>query len=322
MSLTSRSMLLMWAISALSFALFAQVPTGIISGTVTDESGAVIPYAKVTITNKATDSLRSAIASGEGFFSAPALAAGEYEVRCEHPGFRIVRRSATVEAGSSTTVNLPMQIGATTDVVSVQAATAQINYDTHSIQGVIQRASIEDLPLNGRSYMQLAKLEPGVTIASGSVAQFNALFTVSVLGAGNRTLFAIDGGNVSDNIDTGGGSSSMNFSQEMVQEFQLSSVNFDLSTGITAGGAINVVTRSGSNGWHGSAYYYFRDHNLAAYPALKRNPLSPSPFFARRNPGATLGGPLKKDRVFFFFNYEYMNQVQALTIQSTDPAFR
>jgi len=314
-------MLRIWAISALVSALFAQVPTGIISGTVTDESGAVVPFAKVSITNKATDVVRTALTSGEGFFSAPALPAGEYEVRCEHPGFRILQRSATVEAGSSTTVDLPMRVGTTKDVVTVEAATAQINYDSHSIQGVIQRASIEDLPLNGRSYMQLAKLEPGVTIASGSVAQFNTLFTVSVLGAGNRTLFAIDGGNVSDNIDTGGGISSMNFSQEMVQEFQLSSVNFDLATGIAAGGAINVVTRTGTNDWHGSAYYYFRDHNLAAYPALQRNPVNPNPFFARRNPGAALGGPVKKDKLFFFFNYEYMNQVQALTIQSTDPAF-
>jgi Carboxypeptidase regulatory-like domain len=319
MSLTSRSMLLLCVISG--FAVLAQVPTGIISGTVTDESGAVIPFTKVTITNKATDFVRSAVANAEGFFSAPALPAGEYEVRGEHPGFRIVQRSATIEAGGSTTVNLPMQVGATRDVVTVEAASAAITYDSHTIQGVIQRANIEDLPLNGRSYMQLAKLEPGVTIAAGSVAQFNSLFTVSVLGAGNRTLFSIDGGNVSDNIDTGGGLSSMNFSQEMVQEFQLSSVNFDISTGITAGGAINVLTRSGTNEWHGSAYYYFRDHNLAAYPALKRNPLTPNPFFARRNPGATLGGPLKKDRLFFFFNYEYMNQVQALTIQSTDPAF-
>jgi len=314
-------MLLMCTISALSFAAFAQGPTGVITGTVTDESGAVIPFAKITITNKATDLVRSALASGEGFFSAPALPAGEYEVRGEQTGFRIVQRAATVEAGGSTTVNLPMQVGATRDVVNVEAATGQINYDSHTIQGVIQRESIEDLPLNGRSYMQLAKLEPGVTIAAGSVAQFNGLFTVSVLGAGNRTLFAIDGGNVSDNVDTGGGISSMNFSQEMVQEFQLSSVNFDLSTGIAAGGAINVVTRGGSNDWHGSAYYYFRDHNLAAYPALQRNPVDPNPFFARRNPGATLGGPIKKDKLFFFFNYEYMNQVQALTIHSTDPAF-
>ena len=318
---TSQWMLLAFAWAALSSLGLAQAPTGIITGTVTDETGAVVPNAKITITQKSTEFARAAVTNGDGFYSAPALPAGEYEVRCEHPGFRTIVRAATVEAGGSLAVNLPMQVGATKEVVNVEGVAAQINYDSHSVQGVIQRAGIENLPLNGRSYMQLAKLEPGVTIASGSVAQFNALFTVSVLGAGNRTLFTIDGGNVSDNIDVGGGISSMNFSQETVQEFQLSSVNFDISTGISAGGAINVVTRSGSNDWHGSGYYYFRDHNMAAYPGLKRNLLVPNPFFARRNPGMTLGGPLKRDRLFFFFNYEYMNQVQALTIQSTDPAF-
>jgi len=307
-------------LGALSLTLMAQAPTGIITGTVTDESGAVVPLAKVTITNKATDFTRSVLTNTEGFYSAPALPAGDYEVRCEQSGFRTIVRVATVQAGSTTSVDMPMQVGGTREVVNVEAASSQMNYDSHTVEGVIQRANIEDLPINGRSYMQLAKLEPGVTIASGSVAQFNALFTVSVLGAGNRTLFSIDGGNVSDNIDTGGGISSMNFSQEMVQEFQLSAVNFDISTGIASGGAVNVVTRSGSNDLHGSGYWYYRDHNMAAYPGLQRNPLFPSPFFARRNPGMTLGGPLKKDKVFFFFNYEYMNQVQALTTQSTDPA--
>ena len=318
---TSRSMLLTCALLALSFPVIAQAPTGIITGTVTDETGAVIPNAKVTITNKATDFVRVALASSEGFYSAPALPAGEYQVRCEQTGFRILVRTANVDAGSTTSVDLAMTVGGSTEVVNVEGAAAAINYDSHSIEGVIQRGSIDNLPLNGRSFMQLAKLEPGVTISSGSVAQFNTLFTVSVLGAGNRTLFTLDGGNVSDNIDVGGGMSSMNLSQETVQEFQLSSVNFDISTGIAAGGAINVVTRSGTNAFHGDGYFYFRDHNMAAYPGLVRNPLTPSPFFARRNPGFTLGGPLKKDKVFFFFNYEYMNQVQALTVQSTDPAF-
>ncbi len=203
-----------------------------------------------------------------------------------------------------------MTLGQTQEIVTVEGATAQINYENHEISSVIQRSSIEDLPSNGRQYAQLAALSPGVTVTPGSTAQFNTLFNVSVLGAGNRTVFTIDGGNVSDNIDTGGGNSSMNLSQDTVQEFQLSSVNFDLATPISSGGAINVVTRSGSNNWHGAGYFYFRDHNMAAYPALQRNPLDPNPFFARRNPGGTFSGPLKKDKLFFFFNYEYYNQVQ------------
>jgi hypothetical protein len=300
----------------------AQAPTGIITGTLSDESGAVIPNATITISNKATGVVaRTSITDAQGYYSAPSLPAGDYEVRAEVSGFRTVQRDATVQAGSTTTVNMPMTLGATKEVVTVEAATSQINYETHNIEGVISRSTIQDLPLNGRSYLQLAALEPGVQVSSGTVAQFNVLFTVSVLGGGNRTAVTIDGGNVSDNIDVGGGMSSMNFSQETVQEFQLSEVNFDIATPISSGGAINVVTRSGSNDWHGSAYFFYRDHNMAAYPNLQRLPSVPNPFFVRRNPGASLSGPIMKDKLFFFFNYEFLNQVQALSIQSTDPAF-
>ncbi len=265
----------------------------------------------VTITDLATGSARTAVTNASGLYSAPALPVGDYEVRAEKQGFRTVLRQSTVQAGGTFTVNLPMSLGATKEVVTVEAASTQINYENNAVQGVIDRSAVEDLPLNGRSFMQLAVLEPGVTISSGSTAQFNALFTVSVLGGGNRTLYTVDGGNISDSIDTGGGISSMNFPQDVVQEFQLSSVNFDIATGISSGGAINIVTRSGSNQFHGSAYFYYRDHNMSAYPGLQRQTLDPSPFFARRNPGATIGGPILKDKLFFFFNIEHINQVQA-----------
>jgi hypothetical protein len=302
-------------------AVFAQAPTGIISGTVADESGALIPNASIVITNKDTGAVRTVTSDVAGLFSAPALPAGVYQVRAEVTGFKTLEREATVVVGSTTTVNLQMQVGGTKDVVVVEGATAQVNYENHAIQGVIERSTIQDLPLNGRSFMQLASLEPGVTITPGSTAQFNTLFTVSVLGSGNHTVYTVDGGNISDNIDTSGGISSMNFSQETVQEFQLSSANFDISTPIAAGGAINIITRSGSNGLHGSAYFFYRDHNMAAYPNLVRDPTDPSPFFVRRNPGVWLGGPIKKDKLFFFFNYEFTNQVQATQIYSTTPSF-
>jgi hypothetical protein len=308
-------------VSLCCVSVLAQAPTGIVNGLVTDESGAVIPNATVTITQKETNFSRTAITNAEGQFSAVALPAGDYEVRAEAQGFRTLVRGASVAAGQSTQVNMPMTLGATKEVVTVEAATAQINYENHEIQGVIGRQDIQNLPLNGRSYMQLASIEPGVTIAVGTTSQFNALFTVSVLGGGNRTVFTIDGGNVSDNIDVGGGMSSMNFSQEVVQEFQISTVNFDLATPIAAGGAINVVTRSGSNDFHGSGYMFYRDHNMAAYPNLGRLANDPSPYFVRKNPGGWLGGPIIKNKLFFFFNYEYTNQVQAESIQTTDPAF-
>ena len=315
--LSSLSILL---VAVLTLSLLAQAPTGTISGVVTDDSGAVIPGARVTITNKATNSARTASMNAEGFFTAPALNVGDYEVRAEVKGFRTLVRAATVQAGESTQVNMRMSIGQAQEVVTVDAATAAVNYETHNIQGVIARQSIEDLPLNGRSYIQLAAIEPGVTIATGTTSQFNALFTVSVLGSGNRTVYTIDGGNVSDNIDVGGGISSMNFSQEVVQEFQISTVNFDIATPIASGGAINVVTRSGSNDWHGSGLFFYRDHNLSAYPNLIRAPGNPSPFFDRKNPGGSLGGPIVKNKTFFFFDYEYTNQVQALSVEPTSPS--
>ena len=300
---------------------FGQAPTGIINGSVTDESGAVIPNATVTITNKATGIVHTATSNAEGLYTMVALPAGDYEVRCEAKGFRTLVRDATVAVGQTTQVTLPMTVGGTQEVVTVEAATAQINYENSQVQGVTSRTTIQDLPLNGRSFIQLAQLEPGVTIVTGTPAQFNALFTVSVMGSGSRTVMTVDGGNVSDNIDVGGGQTSMNFSQEVVQEFQLSELNFDLATPIADGGALNIVTRSGSNDFHGSALFFYRDHNMAAYPNLQRSALDPSPYFVRRNPGGWLGGPVIKDKLFFFFDYEFTNQLQALAIQTTTPSF-
>ena len=314
--LTSAFLTCLLGLTAATGSLFAQSSNGTIVGTVTDSSGAVVPAAAITITNKATSAARNATADDTGSYSAPALAAGDYEVKAEKQGFKTALRDATVQAGGNTTVNLALSVGSASEVVTIEAASAQINYESNAIQGVIDRAAVQDLPLNGRSFMQLAVLEPGVTIASGSTAQFNNLFTVSVLGAGNRTAFTVDGGNISDNIDTGGGSASMNLSQDVIQEFQLSSVNFDLATPISIGGAINVVTRSGSNELHGSAYMFFRDHHMSAYPGLQRQSIAPEPFFVRRNPGFTIGGPIKKDKLFFFFNNERINQVQSIISQA------
>ncbi len=299
--------------------LNAQAPVGTISGVVADESGAVVPNASVKIRNKATDATRDLVSNADGTFSAPALPAGVYEIRVEVKGFRTVLREATVETGLTTTADIRLPVGQTTEVVNVEAATAQIEYEKHAIDGVVTRQQIQDLPLNGRSFMQLASIEPGVTIGNGTTSQYNALFSVSVLGGDSgKTAISVDGGPIRDTIE--GSGSAMNFSQEVVQEFQVSSVNFDLSTDITSVGSVNVVTRTGSNQIHGSGYYYFRDHNMAAYPNLVRSAVNPDPFFARRNPGFWIGGPVIKDKLFFFFNYEYMNQVQSYSVVPNLPS--
>ncbi len=313
MKLKTQLCVLLAAIVSIVTPAFSQVPTGTIGGAVSDASGAILPKVEVLVANKATGATRTIRTGEDGTFNAPLLPAGVYEVKVAAPGFKTMVRQATVETGSTTNVDLQLEVGATKDVVTVEAASAQINYESHNIDGVITREKIQQLPLNGRSFLNLAFLEPGVTVGAGTTSQLNALFSVSVLGADStKTNITVDGGNIRNSIEGGSG---QNFSQEVVQEFQLSSVNFDLSTGITGSGSVNVVTRTGGNDFHGSAYFFFRDNNMAAYPALKRNRLAPDPFFARRNPGFWLGGPIKKDKLFFFFNLENINQTQVFVVE-------
>jgi len=293
---------------------YAQVPTGALAGAVTDATGALVPKATVTLTNKETGATRTVVTNSEGVYSAPSLPAGEYEVKVVAEGFSTFLRTATVVTGSTTTINISLQVGQTTEIITVTGATAAaINYESNTVQGVVTRRQIDSLPLNGRSFLNLAQLEPGVTVQLGNPAQFNAQFNVSVLGGpASHTAITVDGGNIRNPVEGGTG---QNFSQEVVQEFQLSSTNFDLSTGITAFGAINIVTRGGSNDFHGAGYFYFRDHNMAAYPSLGRTSVTNDPFFARRQGGFVFSGPVKKDKLHFFFNLEYTNQSGVYVVQ-------
>jgi hypothetical protein len=285
----------------------AQVSTGTIAGVARDPSGAVLAGAAVTLTNRATGFSRFAVTSEQGDFSFPALPAGNYEVGLEAPGFQRLVRHALVEAGTTTTADFNPPLGTVTESITADGAAPQMHYDSSTVNGVVTHQQIEDLPLNGRSFLELAKLEPGVQPPSRGSS--NRIF-VPVLGSpggtnGRGTRVTIDGGSV---MAVGIGASSIGLSQEAVGEFQVSTVNFDLSTGPTFSGSINVVTRSGEDDFHGAAFYYFRDHKLAAYPALSRDPSNPDPFFQRRQFGFALGGPVRHDRVFFFANWERNDQ--------------
>ncbi len=301
----------------------AQAPVGSLNGTVHDPSGAVMQGVGIMVTNKDTGVERQVVTSTEGAFAAPSLPAGSYSVKAAASGFRTLVQNATVQVGQVTTVDLVLQVGAASEVVSVQSEAAQIDYDSHEISGVITRQRIENLPLNGRDFLQLAMLEPGVTVSPSNAGQYNQQFNVSILGANstnNSVRITVDGATVQDSV-TGG--TQQNFSQEVVQEFQLSSTNFDLSTGIGAGGAVNIVTRSGGNDFHGSGFFFFRDHNMSAYPYLMRDPQEPSsPFFARRQGGFWVGGPVKKDKLFFFSSLEHSNQTAVFSAFPSDPLFQ
>ena len=301
----------------------AQVPAGSISGTVQDQSGGMMRSVVITLTNRNTGAERQAVSAPDGTFGAAELPAGIYEVKASTEGFRTLVEQATVEVGQVTTLTLVMVIGEISETISVQGEAPIMQYDDHTIAGVITRQRIASLPLNGRNFLQLAFLEPGVTSTPNPIGQANRQMNVNILGGDSKNgslRITVDGATITDPV-TGG--SQQNFSQEVVQEFQLSSINLDLATGIGAGGAINIVTRSGGNNFHGSGFFYFRDHNMAAYPYLARDPHGPaSPFFARRQEGYDLGGPILKDRLFFFSNLEYTNQTGVFSTYPSDPLLR
>jgi hypothetical protein len=294
-----------------------------LNGTVHDQTGGVMQGATVTVTNRDTGRERQVVSAVDGSFRVAPLLPGSYTLRAAASGFRTLIETATVQVGQTTSVDLQMQVGAATEVVSVQGEAAQIDYDSHTIGGVITRQEIENLPLNGRSFLNLAMLEPGVTVSANSVGQYNRLFDVNILGAdsGNGSVrITVDGATIADSV-TGG--TQQNFSQEVVQEFQLSSTNLDLSNAIGAGGAVNIVTRGGTNDFHGEIFFFDRDHDFSAYPYLQRDPYEPaSPFFARRQSGFHVGGPIKKDKLFFFTSLEHTNQTGVYSAFPSDPLFQ
>jgi len=310
-----------------TFPVMAQNPTGSIRGVVKDQQGAVISTASVTVTNKATGAERTAKPGSDGIYAVDNLPAGDYEIKIEAEGFATHNIAVLVQVGSTTSGDASLRVGAKGEVVDVVADAPIIDKVNYKIDGVVRRDQFESLPLNGRSFLLLAGIEPGVSVEAvdNPGTSPNNFFRVSIAGASQAlTRISVDGATINDRV-TGG--TSQNFSQESVQEFQISTFNYDISTSVTSVGSINVISRSGTNDFHGSAFMYYRDHNMAAFPALQRNPrqaLDPSlkePFFARRDLGASIGGPIKKDRAFFFFNYEHQNQDGVVPISNNHPIF-
>ncbi|MCZ2153245.1 MAG: TonB-dependent receptor [Bryobacterales bacterium] len=291
---------------------FGQIPTGSLTGFISDESEAAIRGAQIRVTNQETGSQRTAASGDDGIFLVAGLPPGSYEVKAEANGFRTIVQEVTVRTGNSSQVNLQLPIGILEQIVEAIDKIPPLDYDKHGVAGIVSRFQIENLPLNGREFLRLAVLEPGVS-AAPSAGFFTRPFDVSILSAPpERTRITMDGAPI---YGPATGGAPQNFSQEVIREFQISTVNFDLSTGLTGAGAINVATRYGGNDFHGSGFFFFRDHNMSAYPALRREPTNPDPFFARRQAGFSLGGPIQKNRLFFFTNFEHMNQDGAVTVQ-------
>jgi hypothetical protein len=298
--------------------VMAQNPTGSIRGIVTDQQGAVIQNATITVTNKATGDSRKINAGSDGIYAVENLPPGQYDVKVEAQGFATQNiTSLVVQTGSTSSGDATLRAGAVGEVVDVVAEAPIIDKQNFKIDGVITRQKIDALPLNGRNFLQLALLEPGVAVSTKNPGSQNNLFNVSIGGASAAlTRLTVDGGSILDPVC---GGAAQNFSTETVQEFQISTFNFDLSTGITSVGSINIISRTGTNDFHGNAFLYFRDHNLSALPTLFRPNKSFDPFFRRYQYGGAFGGPIKKDKVFFFGNVERLDQNSAISSFITGP---
>jgi len=305
----------------MSAPLFAQSTTaaGSIQGTLTDPSGAVVEGAKITITNKDTGQTLHVTTSSAGTYNSGALVPGDYAVRAEAAGFKTTEAGVVVKVGVVSGVNLSLQVGAASTVVTVAEQTVTVNTEQPSVQGVLNKDQIENLPVNGRNFLDLAQLEPGVQIQDG--ADFDptkvGFSSISVGGRFGRTArIEVDGVDVSDETV---GTTTENIPASAIDEFQISQSTLDLSNELTSSGAVNVTTRAGSNNYHGEGFALFRDSVFsAALPTPPPPPTLESPY-ARNQDGGNFGGPILKDKVFFFLDAEHTNQNLAAPVVAAAP---
>jgi carboxypeptidase family protein len=296
-------------------AAFAQQPLGSIAGTVTDPSGSVAPGAIVTATSLATGALRSATTNDQGYFLLPTLQAGEYKLSVGLAGFAnfLVDR-VVVAVGQTANVEVRLKIAGASETIQVSGAEAAAAVDLQeaSVSGVVNTRQIEQLPLNGRNYLELARLQPGVEIQEGRAFDpTKSRYTGVSIGSrsGREARITIDG---VDAVDEHVGTTTLNISQETIQEFQISTSSSDTSAGISSTGAINVITKRGSNQFHGGGFFFGRNDDFAARP----NFASTKPDFSRKQYGFSLGGPAVKDRLFWFGSYEKTDENSAISINT------
>src|SRR6185437_2848115 len=297
---------------------FAQATSsGTIQGTVFDKSQAVITGAEVSITSKATGATRTATTGNTGNYRFDLLQAGEYSVKVSKDGFTSAVQNVELLVGTTATANATLAPGATTDTVEVTAAAPIVDLNKTSVSQEITPQQVQDLPLNGRDVAALAYLVPGVKAADSYDPTKNRYAILSVNGAGGRNVNVTVNG--IDNKDNTVGGPVMQLPLEAVQEFQISTQRFSAENGRSEGAAINMITKSGTNSYHGSIFGYFRNNalNTDQKNADSKGGFTLSnPDYSRQQFGGSVGGPFKKDKLFGFFAFERQRESQGL---SEDP---
>lgn len=299
------------ALTALSCVAAAQEATGRIVGTVYDQTGAVVTGAHIVVTNTSTRVSRETKTDASGSYQVLSLPIGSYTVGADHKGFNQVTTSAnTLEINQSLKIDIKLQVGAETQVVTVETAAATVETINPTLGSSVSEREIANAPLNGRNALDLALLQPGVLPAdnqgNGGARSANTAFSISG-GRNDSNTFLLDGGMNNDLLDNG---VVYNPNPDSIQEFRVLTNNFTAEYGRNGGGIITVVTKSGTDAFHGSAFEYNRNDAYNANRFLNNFTHQARPVLKRNQYGGTVGGPIKKDKLFFFVAYQGQKQTE------------
>src|SRR6267142_3368113 len=292
----------------------AGISTGTIQGTVLDPHGGAVVGAKITITSRATAAKITSEVTSTGTYNSGPLVPGEYVVRIEAAGFKAVEQTLTVQTGNITPGSITLELGSESTVVTVEGTSVAVNTEQPTVQGVLTANQIENLPVNGRNFLDLAQLEPGVQIQDGTNFDPTKVgySSISFGGRFGRTArIEVDGVDVSDETV---GTTTQDIPASAIDEFQLSQSSLDLSNDLTSSGSVNVTTKSGTNALHGEGFYFVRDHTFAA-----ASPGGHDYYLQRHQFGGKLGGPIVKDKLFFFLDGERTKQDAFAAVQVSAP---
>jgi hypothetical protein len=310
---------------SVSAPVYAQVAGANLSGTVTDATGAGVPNADVSIKNAATGVARVITTDSDGFYSAPNLLPGIYDVTVAAPGFSTsVQTGLTLTVGASQALNIPLKVGHASERVEVTAVAPEVQLASSTLSAEVDSTTEHELPLNGRDWTQLATLQPGVTgvrVEAGSSNRGNRGYGTLLTISGHQPYennYRINGISINDYSNGSPGSSlGVNLGVDAVQEFSVLTGNYSGEYGRASGGVINGITKSGTNQFHGDVYYFVRDKVLDARNYF--DPVSIPPFH-RDQFGVSAGGPIKSNKTFIFGDYESIRQRKSDTFSNVVPS--
>ena len=297
---------------------FAQSTTGDISGRVVDSQGRMVSNATVTATNKGTGQSRSATTDDSGDFTINDLPPGPYEVSVEAAGFsKILVRDYELNVGANRTLNIEMKPGEVTAIVEVTADSLAIETTKSDIGGVVTPLEVQNLPLLNRTFAALSVIMPEARPAGNFDPTKTRVGNVAFNGGDGRQVDVnVDGGDNKDNVV---GSLLQNFSYESIQEFQVLQHRWTAESGRAVGGVVNVISKSGTNEFHGSFFSNFRDEAIRKLDFFEKQRLAATPTFvkptfSRQEVGGSIGGPIAKDKLFFFFALERFRERQNVPV--------